>query len=154
LHAHVQSFLKHYFWCVCLLNFLDLDLPKSMFNFVNADMTPKRARAKRACNFLELFDFVCHVCCVSWWKLDIFKVKIYVWVRYNRILRTAYQPFAYCVPSKKTWILRTKKGDVTLTKSLYQSHFLVYNNPVFVYHKLKHFCIHHNQTFCNIIIVL
>ena len=29
-------------------------------------------------------------------------------------LRTAYQLFAYCVPSKPPWILRTKKGGVTL----------------------------------------
>jgi len=28
----------------------------------------------------------------------------------TEFLRTAYQPFAYCVPSKKTWILRTKRG--------------------------------------------
>ena len=39
------------------------------------------------------------------------------------------------------------------TKSLYQSYFLGYNHPVFVYHKLKHFAIDHNQTFCNITIL-
>jgi len=32
----------------------------------------------------------------------------------REFLRTAYQPFAYCVPSKKTLILRTKRGGVTL----------------------------------------
>ena len=43
LHAHVQSFLKRYLWCVCLLNFLDFDLHKAMFKFVNADLTQKSA---------------------------------------------------------------------------------------------------------------
>jgi len=55
-----------------------------------------------------LFDFKCHLCCVSWWKLDLFKVKIDVCKWYNRI--SAYRPFAYCIPSKKNWILRTKRG--------------------------------------------
>jgi len=80
LHAHVQSFLKRYLWCVCLLNFLDLDLPKSMFKFVNADMTlKKRERSERAI-FLELFDFVCHVCCVSWWKLQTVNRFLYSYI--------------------------------------------------------------------------
>ena len=31
LRAHVQSFLQTLIWCVCLLDFLVFDIPKSMF---------------------------------------------------------------------------------------------------------------------------
>ena len=58
LHVHVQSFLKRQLWCVCMLNFLDFDLSKSMFKFVNADMTPKKSASEATAQFfLELFDF-------------------------------------------------------------------------------------------------
>ena len=77
---------------------------------------PKKRELSERANSLELFDFVCHVCCVSWWKLELLKVKIDVCVRYNRI-------FAYCIlrtdPLRTAyrlntpWILRTKKGGVT-----------------------------------------
>ena len=56
---------------------------------------------------LELFDFVRHVCCVSWWRLDLLKVKIDNCVRYNRI-------FVYCVPSKHPLNTAYQKGGVTL----------------------------------------
>jgi len=56
--------------------------------------------------------------CISWWKLDLFKVKIDVCVRYNRIS-------VYCVPTlcvlrtvKKNWILRTKRGGVSPSRTL------------------------------------
>jgi len=47
---HVQSFLKTLaLMYIFLLNFLDFDLPKSMFKFIKAEMTPKkRERSKRA----------------------------------------------------------------------------------------------------------
>jgi len=83
---------------MCLLVFLDFDLPKSMFKFINADITPKKRERSERAIFLEFFDFVCHVCCVFWWKLDLFKLKIDVCVRYNRIS-------AYCVPT--LCVLRT-----------------------------------------------
>jgi len=74
----------------------------SMFKFINAEMAKKRERSERA-NFLELFDLVCLVWCVSWWKLDLFKVKIDVCVRYKRIS-------AYCVPT--LCVLRTVKKNL------------------------------------------
>ena len=76
-----------------------------MLKFLNAVMTfKKNERCERAKN-LELFDVVCHVCCVSWWKLN----------RVNRIF--VYCVLTFCVlrtappPSR---ILRTKGGGVTL----------------------------------------
>jgi len=69
---------------------------KKHCKFINAEIAKKKPRAKRARKFL--FDLVCHVWCVSWWKLDLFKVKIDVCVRYNRIS-------AYCVPTP--CVLRT-----------------------------------------------
>jgi len=46
--------------------------PNQFFMLINAGMTPtplqRRERSERA-KILELFDFVCHVCCCSWWKL-------------------------------------------------------------------------------------
>ena len=54
---------------VCLLDFLVFDIPKSMFMLINAEMTPKRRERSERAKILELFDFVCHVCCGSWWKL-------------------------------------------------------------------------------------
>ena len=82
----------------------------SMFKFINAEMTKKRERSEHA-NILELFDIVCYVWCVSWWKLDLSKVEIDVRVLYNRIS-------AYCAPTlcvlrtvlNPPWILRTKRG--------------------------------------------
>jgi len=87
-----------------------------MFKFINVEMTPKKRERSECANILEVFDFVCHVCCVSWWKLDLFKVKKKdVCVRYNRIsaycvttlcvLRTVLNPPEYCVP---------KGGGITL----------------------------------------
>jgi len=74
-----------------------------MFKFINAEMTNKRKRSERA-NILKFFE----MWCVSWWKLDLSKVKIDVCVRYNRIsaycvptlcvLRTVLNPPEYCVP--------------------------------------------------------
>jgi len=46
-------------------------------------------------------NFVCHVCCVSWWKLDLLRVKMDRSAdNITGFLRTAYRSFAYCVPSK------------------------------------------------------
>ena len=42
-----------------------------MFKFINAEMTPK----KRERIILELFDFVCHVCCVFDENWTFFYVK-------------------------------------------------------------------------------
>jgi len=89
------------FWCVYLLNFLDFDLRKSMFKFINAEMTPKkRERSERAIFFRVIWLCMSCVTCVLcfWWKLDLFNVKIDVCVRYNRIP-------AYCVPT--LCVLRT-----------------------------------------------
>ena len=66
------------------------------------DPPKKRKRSERA-KHLELFDFACDVCCVSWWKLDLFKIRIAVCVRYNRTFyvlrtdpwRTAYRIIFY-----------------------------------------------------------
>jgi len=73
-----------------------------MFKSINTEMNFNKARAKRAhqkMGLIFLFDFVCHMCCVSWWKIDILKVKIDVCGRYNRF--PAYQTFAYCVPHRR-----------------------------------------------------
>jgi len=77
-----------------LVKFPSFGPPKSMFKFINAETTSKSASEASAQIFLELFDFVCHVCCF----LDLFKVKNDVCVRYNII-------FAYCVPT--LCVLRT-----------------------------------------------
>jgi len=47
---HVQSLLKTLaLMYIFFLNFLDFDLPKSMFKFIKGEMTPKkRERSKRA----------------------------------------------------------------------------------------------------------
>ena len=86
---------------ICLLEFLVFYLPKSMFKFINAEMIFSKRRIKS----LECFYFVCHPCCVF---LMIFKVKMDVCVRYNRI-------FAYCLPTRLNapWILHNKRGGVT-----------------------------------------
>ena len=50
---------------MCLLvKLLDFDLRKSMFKFINAEVTPKSASEASVQIFIELFDFVCHVWCV------------------------------------------------------------------------------------------
>jgi len=76
-----------------------------------------RGAQKKRVNFF-LFDFVCHVYCVSWWKLDLFKVKIDVCVRYiTEFLRTAYQPFAYCVQCNPPPLNTAyQKGGVSLSE--------------------------------------
>jgi len=44
-----RNYWKHKLWCVCLLNFLDFDLPKSIFKFLNAEMgAKKRERSELA----------------------------------------------------------------------------------------------------------
>jgi len=98
------------FWCVCLLNFLDFDLRKSMFKFINAEMTPKqRERSERAI-FLRVI-WLCMSCVLCfWWKLDLFNVKIDVCVRYNRIS-------AYCVPT--LCVLRTVYAVFSLIRGAY-----------------------------------
>ena len=105
---------------MCLLvkfpRFWPTQILKSMFKFRNAEMSPKSASVASTQFFLELFDFVCYVCCVFWWKLDLLKVKIDVCVVYDitEFLRTAYRPFAYCVPSKFPLNTAYQKGGVTL----------------------------------------
>ena len=41
LHAHVQSFLQMLALMSLLLDFLVFYLPKSMFKFINAEITPR-----------------------------------------------------------------------------------------------------------------
>ena len=48
---------------------------------------------------LELFNFVCQFCCVFLWKVDLFKLKNDVCVRYNRKI------YAYCLRTHS--VLRT-----------------------------------------------
>ena len=74
-------------------DFIDFDLPKSMFEFINAEITQnKRERSERAKNS-SIFICFCMSRVLSFLiKLDLFQVKIDVCVRYNRI-------FAYCVPT-------------------------------------------------------
>jgi len=84
---------------MCLVvKFLDFDLRKCMFKFIYAEMTPKKRERSERAIFLELFDFVCHVCGVFDENWTFFNVKIDVCVRYNRIS-------AYCVPT--LCVLRT-----------------------------------------------
>jgi len=87
-----------------------------MFKFIIAGISPKKARAQRARKyFLELFDFVCHVCCVFDENWTFLKSKLMSAYDITEFLRTAYRPFAYYVPSK--FPLNTayrKGGGVTL----------------------------------------
>jgi len=94
---------------------------------------PKKRKAKRA---PEKFDFVCHVCCVSWWQLDLLKVKNNVCVRYNRIfaycvptlcvLRTVLTPPEYCVPIEgvSPSIISAKPGSENI--ALYSFVYIAY----------------------------
>jgi len=77
---HVNTNLNDSF-CVCLLDFPVFDLLKSMFKRINAKLTPNMWNIYRYLTSYVTF-VVIH---------DIFKVKLYVCVRHNRI-------FAYCVP--------------------------------------------------------
>ena len=63
MHLYSNSW-KHKLWFVCLLNFLDFDLPKSMFKFINAEMTTKkRERSERAIFFRVIWLCMSHVLC-------------------------------------------------------------------------------------------
>ena len=54
LHAHVQPFLQSLAsFDVCLLDLLVYDLPKSMFKFINAKMTPKKRERRERATFLK-----------------------------------------------------------------------------------------------------
>jgi len=91
-----------------LVKFSEFDLPKSMFKFINAEMTPKkRERSQRAILFRVIWLCMSCVLCFLM-KIGNFKVKFDVCVRYNRIpaycvptlcvLRTVLIPPEYCVP--------------------------------------------------------
>ena len=80
-----------------------------MSKFINAKMTPKSASEASAQFFKELFDFVCHVCCVfdeNWTFLE----KLMSAYDITEFLRTAYRPFAYCVLSKSPLNTAYQKG--------------------------------------------
>jgi len=66
VHMYNHS-CKRQIWCVCLLDFLIFDIPKSMFILKNAEMTKKGASVASARKVF--FNFVCDVCCCSSWKL-------------------------------------------------------------------------------------
>ena len=51
---------------VSLWYFLVFDLAKSLLKFINVEMTPKKRERSERVKSLDLFDCVCHVCCVSW----------------------------------------------------------------------------------------
>ena len=74
-------------------------------------MTPKKREQSERAFFKELFDFVCHVCCVffneNWTFL---KYKLMSAYDITEFLRTAYRPFAYCVPSKYPLNTAYQKG--------------------------------------------
>ena len=72
LRPHVHSFLQ----TLKLVCFLLFDIPKSMCMLINAEMTPKRRECSERANML--FDCVCHVCFVSWWKFKIL-INIYIY---------------------------------------------------------------------------
>jgi len=44
----------------------------------------KREQNKRA-SIVLLFEILCNVCCISWWKMYLLKVKFHVCERHNRI---------------------------------------------------------------------
>jgi len=67
LHAHVHLFLQTVALMRLFVKFpCVFYLPKSMFKFFNAETTYKR-------NTSVIFDFDCHVCCVSWLQNYILK---------------------------------------------------------------------------------
>jgi len=76
------------------------DLPKSI-KFINADITPKK-REEASAQFLTSY-LTLYVTCVvfldeNWSFLTLKFISAY---DITEFLRTAYQPFAYCVASKK-----------------------------------------------------
>jgi len=60
----------------------------------------------------KLFNFKCHVYCVSWWKkMHLFKVNLMSAYEITGFFRTTFE---YCVLSNTpppTWILRTYRGS-------------------------------------------
>ena len=78
---------------------------------------------------LSFFYFICHVCCVSWWKLQLFMEKFDVCVQYNRI-------FAYCVPFKKILINVYQKGGVHPHRWAFRLLLINYRPFGIIYRKL------------------
>jgi len=72
LRAHVHSFLQTLNVCL-LVRFSSFRHPQInvYVNKIIAEVTPKQRERSERAKSLELFDFVCHVCCGSWWKLKI-----------------------------------------------------------------------------------
>lgn len=72
---------------------------------------PKQWREQRERTEKCYFDFVCHFCFVSWWKIDQLNVKKMSLYDITWILRTTCKcrPFVYWVSSKPLWILRTTR---------------------------------------------
>ena len=63
LYAHVQLFLKTLALMCLLVKFPRFCPPQSMFKIINAEMTPKKARAKRAHIFFKSY-LTLYVMCV------------------------------------------------------------------------------------------
>jgi len=63
LHAHVQLFLQ-------TLALMFLTSPNQVYVYKCSNDPQMHERSEHS-KYLELFDFFCHVCCVSWWKLDL-----------------------------------------------------------------------------------
>jgi len=62
MRVYVQSLLQT-LTLICLpIRFLVFE---SMFMIIIAKMTPKMRKRSERARILELFDFVCHVCCGS-----------------------------------------------------------------------------------------
>jgi len=106
MHAHVQSFFQTLALMCFLVSFLT---PKKQCLTSKCWNDPKQRERSERANILYLFEFVCHVCCVSWWKLDLFIVTFDVCVRYNRI-------FACWVPTH--CVLRTVWNKLNIAPSL------------------------------------
>ena len=85
LRAHVQSLLQTLI-LVCLL----VRFPSFWYPQINVYVNkcwndpPKGASVASAEKNKELFDFLCHVCCGSWWKLNfLISILIYKEVEHN-----------------------------------------------------------------------
>jgi len=64
LHAHVQSFLTTLALMCLLDNFLDVELRKTSFKFINAEMTQKSASETSAQKIELIFNLTLYVTCV------------------------------------------------------------------------------------------
>jgi len=83
--------------------------PQFMFSLINDDTMSNISASEASVWFFFVF-FLLRLLCFLMKIVPFFRSKLLSVYNITGILGTTYQPFAYCTPSKKTWILCTKRG--------------------------------------------